>query len=184
MQHFQSVEVLRADAEPVKAVWQTEIWERSCEFWGSVLIQWQCCSLSLITAGSWKKSILSLFLFMFPFLWLCFMLNKIESCSASREGMTMKFSQTPEQKATVSHPHRIQEESVKSYFLNKRLLEFTLPRRLKQQNNLKHHLRSVLVFCNWSWIGMKQVLCRSVITEGKCFNWRPLAGWGNTAELI
>ncbi|KAM9222799.1 phosphomannomutase 2 isoform 2-T2 [Leptosomus discolor] len=43
-----------------------------------------------------------------------------------REGMTMKFSQTPEQKATASHPHRIQEESVKSYFLNKRLLEFTL----------------------------------------------------------
>ncbi|KAF2981720.1 hypothetical protein EK904_015102 [Melospiza melodia maxima] len=38
-----------------------------------------------------------------------------------REGMTMKFSQTPEQKATVSHPRRIQEESVKSYFLNERL---------------------------------------------------------------
>lgn len=33
----------------------------------------------------------------------------------------MKFSQTPEHKATVSHPHRIQEESVKSYFLSKRL---------------------------------------------------------------
>lgn len=33
----------------------------------------------------------------------------------------MKFSQTPEQKATASHPHRIQEESVKSYFLNKGL---------------------------------------------------------------
>lgn len=158
MQHFQSVEVLRADAEPVKAVWQTEIWERSCGFWGSVLIQWQCCSLSLITAGPWKKSILSLFLFMFPFLWLCFMLNKIKSCSASREGMTMKFSQTPEQKATVSHPHRIQEESVKSYFLNKRLLEFTLPRRLKQQNNLKHHLHSVLVLVmNWNEAGALQV---------------------------
>lgn len=33
----------------------------------------------------------------------------------------MKFSQTPEQTATVSHPQRIQEESVKSYFLNERL---------------------------------------------------------------
>lgn len=141
MQHFQGLGVLRADADPVKAVWQTEIWEWSYGFWGPMLIQGQCfCSLSLITAGPWENSILCLFPCLF--LWLCFMLNKIKS-SSSREGMTMKFSQTPEQKATVSHPHRIQEESVKSCFLNKRLSEFTLPRWLKQQNNLKY---SVLFF--------------------------------------
>lgn len=59
--------------------------------------------------------------------------------------MTTKFSQTPEQKATASHPHRIQEESVKSCFLNKRLLEFTLRKRLRRLNNSKH-LHSMLFF--------------------------------------
>lgn len=62
----------------------------------------------------------------------------------------MKFSQTPEQKATASHPHRIHEESVKSYFLNKRLLEFTLTKWLRQLNNVKHLPSFCIVFRNWS----------------------------------
>ncbi|XP_061849922.1 phosphomannomutase 2 isoform X1 [Colius striatus] len=83
-----------------------------------------------------------------------------------QEGTTMKFSQTPEHKATASHPHRTQEESVKSYFLNERLLEFTLTKRLKELNKISS-------FCSGFVLGHEQeLLCRWVITERKGVNGR------------